>query len=204
VPRASIQSVEALKDAKAALAEFTDAVTQTLASVDADINRVSQWLTQDRPAYWKAVIRRREDEVAKAHAAIMRKRIIAAPEPASVVEEHKAWDKAKRRLAAAQKKLDNVRRWQPIWEREALLYKTSCRGLAEAVHRDMPGAAARLESMMKSLDEYLRILPPQTQSDLPDALPAADMDLTDPGPLPPAGAPSPPAPQPPPPPQPPP
>jgi hypothetical protein len=178
--RARIQSVEALKDVKAALAEFTEAVTQILTSVDADINRVSQWLSQDRPAYWKAEIRRREDEVARAQSAIMRKRIIAAPEPASVVEEQKALDRARRRLAAAQKKLENVRRWAPIWEREALLYKTACRGLAEAVHRDMPGAAARLDSMMESLDVYLSMLPPQTDSDAPpDVLPAPD-DGSDP------------------------
>lgn len=185
MPRANIHSVESLKDVKTALVEFTDSVNQTLASVDADINRVSQWLTQDRPAYWKAQIRRREDEVAKAHAAIMRKRIIAAPEPASVVEEHKAWDKAKRKLAAAQKKLQNVRRWQPIWEREALLYKTACRGLTEAVHRDMPSAAARLETMMDRLEAYLRILPPQGDADIPpEALPPVEADLSEPGPLP--------------------
>lgn len=171
--RARVYSVEVLKEVKAALSEFAESVAQTLTSVDADINRVSQWLTQDRPAYWKAQVRRREEEVAKAQAAIMRKRIIAAPEPASVVEEQKLLDRAKRRLAAAQRKLENVRRWGPVWEREALLYKTACRGLAEAVHRDMPAAAARLDAMMESLDAYLRLMPPETDRDAPEALPAA-------------------------------
>jgi hypothetical protein len=172
MPSARVYSVEALKEVKAALADFTDQVAQTLASVDADINRVSQWLTQDRPAYWKAQIRRREDEVAKVQGDIMRKRIIAAPEPASVVEEHKALDRARRRLAEAQKKLQNVKRWAPIWDREALLYKTACRGLTEAIHRDMPLAASRLEAMMDSLESYLRLMPPETDSDAPpDSLP---------------------------------
>jgi hypothetical protein len=169
---ARVHSVQTLKDVKAAVAEFTDAVVRTLASVDADINRVQQWLTQDRPAYWNAQVRRRQDEVVKAQTDIMRKRIIAAPEPASVVEEQKALDRAKRRLASAQQKLQNVRRWAPVWEREALLYKTACRGLAETVHRDMPRAGARLDSLMTSLEEYLKVAVPRAEGEIAPALDA--------------------------------
>ena len=98
MPNARVHSLQVLKDVKASVAEFADSVNQTLTSVDSDINRITQWLTQDRPAYWKAKVRRAEDEVAKAQTDIMRKRIIAAPEPASVVEEQKVLEKAKRRL----------------------------------------------------------------------------------------------------------
>jgi hypothetical protein len=164
MPAARVHTLQVLKDVKAAVVEFSDAVNQTLTSVDSDINRVTQWLTQDRPAYWKAQVRRREDDVTRAQTDIMRKRIIAAPEPASVVEEQKVLDHVKRRLAGAQRKLENVRRWAPMWEREALLYKTTCRGLAEAIHRDMPAATVRLDQMMASLDAYLRIAVPQTDA----------------------------------------
>jgi|KBSSwiStaDraftv2_1062776.scaffolds.fasta_scaffold509629_3 hypothetical protein len=164
---ARLYNTEALKEVKAALADFTESVGQTLASVDADINRISQWLTQDRPAYWKREVRKCEDAVAHAQTDIMRKRIIAAPEPASVVEEQKVLNRARQRLAEAQRKLDNVRRWAPVWEREALLYKTACRGLTEASHRDIPAAAARLDAMMTSLEAYLRLAAPQGDSDRP-------------------------------------
>lgn len=163
---ARLQSLDTLKDVKAAVLEFAEAVQRVLTGVDADVGRVGQWLNQDRPAYWKARVRRCEDEVTKAQADIMRKKLIAAPEPASVVEEQKALDAAKRRLAHAQRKLDNVRKWAPVWDREAMLYKTACRGLTEAVHRDMPAAAARLDHLMARLEEYLKVAVPRTDGEM--------------------------------------
>lgn len=163
---AKVHSLQTLKDVKAAVADFAESVSRTIASVDADISRVTQWLSQDRPAHWKTQVRLREEQVAKVQADIMRKRIIAAPEPASIVEEQKELERAKRRLDSARRKLENVRRWAPIWEREALLYKTSCRGLTEAVHRDMPAAGVRLDSLMASLDAYLRIAVPRTDGEM--------------------------------------
>ena len=179
---ARVYNTEALKEVKAALADFTESVAQTLASVDADINRISQWLSQDRPAYWKREVRKCEEAVAHAQADIMRKRLIAAPEPASVVEEQKILNRAKQRVTEAQRKLDNVRRWAPIWEREAMLYKTACRGLTEAAHRDVPAAAARLDAMMTSLEAYLRLAAPQGDSDRPPtAEEEADIQQPPPG-----------------------
>jgi hypothetical protein len=161
--RARVYSSEALRDIKAALLEFTEAVNLVLTSVDADINRMSHWLSHDRPGHWKREVRKREDQVQEAHGAVMRKRIISAPEPASVVEEQKALQKTKQRLADAQIKLGNVRRWAPTFEREALLYKGSVRGLAEMLHRDIPAAISRLDRMVASLEAYERVAPPRAE-----------------------------------------
>lgn len=163
--RARVLSVDALRDVKAALIEFTDSVGVTLAGVDADINRVNHWLTHDRPGHWKREVRKREEEVAEAQTAIMRKKIIAAPESASIVEEQKMLQRAKARLMDAQVKLGNVKRWAPTFEREALLYKGSCRGLTEMLHRDIPVATQRLERMMAALEGYARLAPPRGDLD---------------------------------------
>src|SRR5690606_14910727 len=96
-------------------------------------------------------------------------RLIAAPEPASVVEEQKNLNKAKARLAHAQRKYENVRRWAPVWEREALLYKTATAGLSEKLARDVPVAVARLERMLASLEEYHRLAAPRGDIDAPPA-----------------------------------
>ncbi len=176
---AKVQSLNALRDVKFAVTDFAESVARTLTSVDADINRITQWLSQDRPAYWKLQVRKREEAMAKIQGDIMRKRIIAAPEPASIVEEQKALEKAKRRVESAQRKLEAVRRWAPVWEREALLYKTSCRGITEAVHRDMPAAAVRLDLLTKSLDAYLQLQAPRTDGELaPDTAQSAPDEST--------------------------
>lgn len=178
---ARVISSEALKQAKAAMVEFSDSIIAALSSVDADINRVSFWLNQDRPAHWKRQVRLREEDINRIKTEIMRKRIIAAPEPASVVEEEKALDRAKQKLAHAQSKYDAVRRWAPVWDREAMMYKTSTHGLTEYLHRDIPSAVGRLERMLDALEAYAQIAPPSTED--PVALdPSAEPPPAEPGP----------------------
>jgi hypothetical protein len=158
--RARVLSVEVMKDAKACLVEFMETCGTALMSVDADINRITQWL-QQQVGHWKRELRKREDEVNRVKTDIMRKRIIAAPEPASVVEEEKFLRRAKARLDSAQRKLEAVKRWAPVWEREAMLYKTSTHRLSEALHADLPAALVRLERMFRSLEEYTRLIAPK-------------------------------------------
>jgi len=157
---AHVKSVSALKDVKAAVAEFIETVSSSLASVDADIQRMNQWLTHERPGHWKREVRKREEQLTLAKTAVMRKVIIAAPEPASVVEERKAVDRMQRRLDSARRKLESVRRWAPVWEREAELYKSSCNELVEAALGTLPLAKARLDRMVESLEAYSKIAPP--------------------------------------------
>jgi hypothetical protein len=162
--RAKILNTEVIRDVKVAMVELADTVGAILAGVDSEIARISQWLNQEQIGHWKREVRRREDDITQRKAEIARKRFIAAPEPASVVAEQKALRKAEAQLDQAQRKLAAVRKWAPIWEREALLYKTATSGLTESLARDVPAAVARLERMLASLDEYTRLAVPQTNS----------------------------------------
>src|SRR5712675_1444241 len=109
--KARVHSLPVLKSVKLALLEFAEGVQATMASVDAGIGRISQWLSQERPAHWKGEIRRRGEMVTKARAEIERKRLIAAPAPASVALEQRALERAKVRLEEANKRMEAVRRW---------------------------------------------------------------------------------------------
>jgi hypothetical protein len=170
--RAKILNSQVLRDIKAGLVDFSDSVNQTLASVDSEIARVTQWLSQEQVGYWKREVRKREDEINRCKLDIQRKRLIAAPEPASTILEEKKLRQAKARLDYCQRKLQNTRRWAPIWEREALLYKTSTSGLSEQIAANVPRAIARLERMLAALEEYERMAPPQGAIDVPPALDA--------------------------------
>src|SRR3954471_18191927 len=103
--KARVQHLPVLKEVKAALVEFIESVSTTLTSVDADVGRVTQWLHQERPAHWKAEIRKRTDAVGSARQEGERKRLIAHPTPADVTLERKAVDRAKERLAEAERRL---------------------------------------------------------------------------------------------------
>lgn len=154
---ARIQDVEALAQTRAMLAKFAEEASLTLVSVDADIARFTQWLTLDRPMYWKRRVRELEDVVEAAKAEIRRKQIVAAPEPASVVDERKRLNRAKAKLEDALKRQEAVRRWAPAWEREAMLYKGGCAPLTQAIYGEIPRAITRLSRMTEKLEEYLRL-----------------------------------------------
>ncbi|MEX2218138.1 MAG: hypothetical protein WD749_05205 [Phycisphaerales bacterium] len=166
--RARVQHIPVLKEVKGALLEFADSIKSVMATVDADVGRVTQWLNQERPAHWKGEIRRREDAVGRARQEIERKRLIAAPEPPSLALEQRALERAKERLASAQRRQEAVRKWAPQWERQALMYKSSCHGLSDSVNAQVPAAAARLERMLRALEEYSRLAVPTKEGDVID------------------------------------
>ena len=174
--KARVGHIPVFKDVKAALLEFVENVGTVLNSVDADVGRVTQWLHQERPAHWKAEIRRRTDAVGRARQEVERKRLIAHPNPADVTLEKRAVERAKERLAEAERRLAAVHKWAPVWEKQALMYKSSCHGLNESLRGDLPKAAVRLERMMRSLEEYTQMMAPEGDSGAPPGLGPTDGD----------------------------
>jgi hypothetical protein len=170
--RAKVSDVEILKDLKIALVKFAEEIRSTLSGVDSEVQRVGQWLTHDRPSHWKHEIRRREDKVQHAKAAIATKQLARAPDPVSVAQERKDLQKAQRFLDEGQLRAAAVKRWAPVWDREAQLYKSSCSGLGETLERDVPQGVARLERMLKALEDYLRITGIETADQLAAGLDA--------------------------------
>lgn len=160
---ARIQSIDVIRDVKAALLDFAKEAGLCLTSVDADVQRVGQWLTLERPAYWKHEVRKREEAVEAAKAEIRRKEFAAYPNPADTVLERKALKRQKERLERAVLKQDRVRKWAPAWEREGTIFKGGCAPLNEVLHREIPQAIARLDKMAESLEEYFRMQAPPTE-----------------------------------------
>lgn len=158
--RANVHSAKALNDCRAALMEFSSIARASMTSVDSDIHRITQWLRTDRPAYWKHEIRRREDAVNTCRLEIQRKKLIAAPEPASVVFEERQLRKAQARVESARDRLAAVQRWGPIWEREAGNQKASFRRLSDALASDIPNAVADLERMITAIEGYVAMRAP--------------------------------------------
>lgn len=171
---AKVISTQALLDAKAALLEFSSQAHAAYISVDADVARMGDILHRQLPAKWKGEIRKRHEEVEQWKQEISRKRLIAAPEPASIVYEQKKMKSAQARLEVAQRKAENTRKWAQIWDKEAQQYRGACRALNDALARDIPRAIARLEAMLTSLDEYAKLMAPAGD---PDAI--ANLDHAD-------------------------
>jgi len=160
--QANVRSVDTLAFVKAALAAFAHESGQSLAEVELQGQRAVDWITGDQAAYWKAEVRRRADHVNQAkkdleHCRTFKKVGDTAP---SCVEEKKALERAKQRLAAAEAKQEAVRRWTPVVQQQ---FRETCVRLVrfrEVIDVDCPRAAAHLERMLKALDEYRQMASP--------------------------------------------
>src|SRR4029078_4340407 len=94
----------------ASYAKFGGAARQALLGVELEIRRMLDWLEKDQVAFWKAEIRRREEKVNEAKAALHRKRIAATfGHVVSDTDEIVALRKAKARLEEAETKLKLVK-----------------------------------------------------------------------------------------------
>jgi len=171
---AKVISTQALLDAKAALLEFAAQAHSAYISVDADVARMGDRLHRELPAKWKAECRKRHEEVEQWKMEISRKRLIAAPEPASVVFEQKKMRHAEARLEIARRKEANTRKWAMTWDKQAQHYRGACRALNDALASDIPKAVARLEAMLKSLEDYAKLVAPSGD---PDGLASPSFDI---------------------------
>jgi len=160
--QADVKSLDTLAFLKAALAQFAHESNQALSEVEIQGQRAVDWITVDMAAFWKAEIRRRSDLVNNAkkdleHCRTFKK--VGNNQP-SCIEEKKALEKAKQRLARAEQKAEAVRRWTPVVQQQ---FRETCVRLVrfrEVVDVDCPKAMAQLERMLKALDAYRQVASP--------------------------------------------
>lgn len=155
--RAGVRSTKALEEVRSALLEFIVTSRNCIASAESELNRTGQWLNQERSAFWKSELRRREEAVLAAKLEIERKRMIRSPEPASVVLEQRQLARAIERRDSASVRKRNTELWIGRYDRQALLTKSSTHKLSEAINSTLPRGVAALERMISSLESYVSI-----------------------------------------------
>lgn len=161
--QADVKSIDTLAFVKAALVAFAHETGQAIAEVELEGRRGVDWITVDQAAYWKAEIRRAADMVNKAikdleHCRTFKK--VGDNQP-SCIEEKKALEKARARLARAEQKAEAVRRWTPVVLQQ---FRETCVRLVhfqEVVDVDAPRAVARVEQMLRALEAYRDVSSPR-------------------------------------------
>jgi hypothetical protein len=178
--QADVKSIDTLAFVKTAFAAFAHESGQALAEVEIQGQRAVEYICVDRAAYWKAEIRRMSDLVNKAikdleHCRTFKK---VGDNTPSCIEEKKALDKARQRLARAEQKAEAVRRWTPVVQQQ---FREACVRLVrfrEVIDVDCPRAMAQLERMLKALDAYRQVTGPTDGSGTGDAGGSAGPSMT--------------------------
>jgi hypothetical protein len=168
--QATVHSVEALKQFRAALALYGEETLAALGAVGAEVRRTVLWLEQNRPGYWHDQIKRRRELVSQARAEVFRKKLQKRPDynpPMS--EQMENLRKAEASLQEAEKRLTLVRKWQPRLQHAVLEYQASVQRIKDIAATDIPNAALLLGRIVDSLEAYLRVQPPSGAGSEPDA-----------------------------------
>lgn len=157
-----VKSIDTLAFVKGALAAFAHEAGQAISEMELQGQRGIDWVTVERAAHWKAELRRRSDVVNQAikdleHCRTFKK---VGDNTPSCIEEKKALDKARQRLARAEQKAEAVRRWTPVVQQQ---FRETCVRLVrfrDVIDVDCPRAMAQLDTMLRALDAYRQVASP--------------------------------------------
>ena len=155
--KADVRSLQALEDARAALADFRDVVRTAIGEAVSDAQRIQFRLCHDGRLHWRAQLRHRQEKLQQARSELARAELAAQGSMVSVREEKALVERWIRAVDEAEQKLRNIKRWDAILEREITLFKGQLQPLARAADADLPKAAARLQQMAAALEEYVRL-----------------------------------------------
>lgn len=156
---ARVESIDAILAFRTVLWKFAEAGSLALADAEGEIQRTITWLETEQVTHWQSQIRKRGEILVRAKEALRQKTLFkdATGARQSAVEEQKAVAVAQRRLEEAEQKLAAVKRWRPRLQREYDLYKGSVQRFMGAVESDVPNAARHLDTVVKSVQEYLSL-----------------------------------------------
>lgn len=168
--RAHVSSIDALRTFRAAIIKFIDAADKAVSEAESEVQRVQDWLNNDRPVFWKSELRRREQEVVRARDELRRVQWTIGDHKPAAVEQKKALKKAETRLEEARQKIAAVQRWRVLFDRAVNEYKGQIQPCRTANEVELPEAAALLASLAGTLDEYLTVAPVELESDLREKL----------------------------------
>jgi hypothetical protein len=158
--QATVHSIEALHDFRAALAIFAEEASAALGAVNMEVRRTLQWVQYDRRSYWQEQIKRRREQVATAQAEVFRRKLAKTADNTPAMSEQKELLRtAEARLREAEVRAGLVKKWEPALQQAALEYRASTRRIG-AVVADVPRAIFVLGRMVEALEAYLREAPP--------------------------------------------
>lgn len=152
---ARIETVDALRDFRAALVIFLERATTAMGDVRQKIDRTVAWLELDRPGYWRDQERRAYDQVAANRVAYetCRMRTVAGRH-SDCIEEKKAFERSKARLEYVHVKQKAVRKWMVEASKEANEFRARTSSFQRTIDHDVPLMIAQLGRMIDAIEAY--------------------------------------------------
>src|SRR5438093_6984775 len=152
---ANVNSIDAPRQFRAALVRFVADVEAALVTLDLEAHRPIEWIEGDRPRYWRQEFRKASEAVSEARVALERCQVrISNEDTKYCYDDRKALEKAKRRLQAAEEKVQAVRRWRVEIHKVAEELQVQLAWAKQYLETDMAKALAALDRIAAALDRY--------------------------------------------------
>jgi hypothetical protein len=166
---ARVESIDALKHFRAALFKFQESANTALGDCESDLHSTMNWLENEQYTYWQGQIRKRHEIVERCKEAVRMKKLFkdSTGRSQSAVEEEKALMIAQRRKEEAETKFANVKKYTRVLQKEFESYKGSVQRFATTVQSDIPVAAATLDTLVQTLEQYVMLAPGDAQINAP-------------------------------------
>jgi hypothetical protein len=154
--QANVRSVDAIRDFKVTLVNFAEDARVALSAMEMEIRQVRNWLERDQMTYWKAQVKRSNEEIAEARAELHRRQITQMNSDAvSDADQKEALRKAQRRLRMSEEMVERVKKWVPVLEHALAEYHSQAQPLGDRLSGGLINSLAVLDRMVAALDQYL-------------------------------------------------
>jgi len=156
---ARIDSIDTLKHFRIALIKFAESANTALMDAESDMQQTLNWLENEQLSHWQTQIRKRHDIVERCKEAVRMKKLFkdSSGRTPSAVEEEKALRVAITRFEEAEQKLAATKKYSRVLQREIQTYKGSVQRFATSLTAEIPVAAAMLDKMLASLEQYVSL-----------------------------------------------
>jgi len=157
---ANIRTFDALKEFKRALQKYEEETRAALSSARSSMQRAVSRLQTDRLAHWKREQQKWTRKLAEAKVDLNRVQLEKGDRHASAVLERKRVAQAKQNLEEAERRIQRIRYWVTVLERERMTAQGQCQQLERTIEHEIPRLQARIERMMDELEQYVKLAAP--------------------------------------------
>jgi len=155
-----VTSIAALGEFRNALATFGEDAKSAIGNTEMEVRRATDWLVRGQAMFWTAEIKKSQQAVAEAQAALFRRKISQQGGTVNDAEQKEALRNAKRRLTNAEEKLKVVKKWIPVLQHAVAEYHARVHPLGDMAGGELKHAMFLLDNMVAALDAYTKINPP--------------------------------------------
>jgi uncharacterized phage infection (PIP) family protein YhgE len=154
---ARVTSIDVLPLLAAGLAKFRGEAQGALEDLAIEVRRAREWIHHDRKEYWQRELHRAYEHLNQARLQLQQAhtaRRVGDHEPACI-DEKRAVERAKRRVANAQEKIEAVRHWTTAIDRAVDDFHRIRTQFGTWLDVELPRGIAALNQMSESLVSYI-------------------------------------------------